>query len=128
MLTVYGPPAGQQRTDDPDVDTRIVTRVTPWIGNQEPRAPCPTGFTSVFDAAVCTALDVRTHHERRRNGYYLPLLENPFCFQRWVNVDGLEMGNGPSGGTARQGAVFRNRVPGRWHGQVGKVGFVFDSA
>ena len=69
-VTVYGRP-GATRPDDPERDTRIVTRVTRGLETKS-ASTLSYGLTSVLDAAAHrpdAALVMNV-----ANGYYLPLL------------------------------------------------------
>jgi glycosyltransferase involved in cell wall biosynthesis len=116
-VTVYGR-RGATRPDDPDIDHRVVTRVTHGLDTKN-ASTLSYGLTSVLDAAahrpdVALVMNVA-------NGYYLPLLRA--CgVPTLVNVDGLEWERAKWGSLAKR--VFRTGAActARW-----ASGLVFDS-
>lgn len=116
-VTVYGRP-GTTRPDDPDLDTRIVPRVTRGIETKSV-STLSYGLTSTLDAAarrpdVALVMNVA-------NGYYLPLLKAR-GIPTLVNVDGLEWERAKWGALAKR--VFRTGAActARWAN-----GLVFDA-
>ncbi|MET0453474.1 MAG: glycosyltransferase [Mycobacterium sp.] len=99
-VTVYGRP-GATRPDDPDLDARIVSRVTRGLETKS-ASTLSYGFTSTLDAAarrpdVALVMNVA-------NGYYLPILKAR-GIPTLVNVDGIEWERAKWGTVAKR--VFR---------------------
>ena len=116
-VTVYGR-RGATRLDDPDMDARVVTRVTRGLETKS-ASTLSYGFTSALDAAarrpdVALVMNVA-------NGYYLPLLRARGV-PTLVNVDGLEWERAKWGTLAKR--VFRTgaECTARW-----ASGLVFDA-
>lgn len=116
-VTVYGRP-GATRPDDPDLDTRIASRMTRGLETKS-ASTLSYGLTSTLDAAVRrpdVALVMNV-----ANGYYLPLLKAR-GIPTLVNVDGLEWERAKWGTLAKR--VFRTgaRCTARWADEL-----VFDA-
>ena len=108
-VTVYSR-RGATRPNDPNVDARVVTRVTRGLETKS-ASTLSYGFTSVLDAAarrpdVALVMNVA-------NGYYLPLLRARGV-PTLVNVDGLEWERAKWGMLAKR--VFRTgaKCTARW--------------
>jgi glycosyltransferase involved in cell wall biosynthesis len=99
-VTVYSRP-GATRPDDPDLDPRIISRVTRGLETKS-ASTLSYGLTSTLDSAarrpdVALVMNVA-------NGYYLPFLKSR-GIPTLVNVDGLEWERAKWGTVAKR--VFR---------------------
>ena len=116
-VTVYGRP-GALRPEDPDLDTRIRSRVTRGVETKS-ASTLSYGLTSTLDAVmrrpdVALVMNVA-------NGYYLPLLKAR-GIPTLVNVDGIEWERAKWGNTAKR--VFRTgaKLTAKWADEL-----VFDA-
>jgi glycosyltransferase involved in cell wall biosynthesis len=116
-VTVYGR-RGATRLDDPDLEARVIARVTPGLETQS-LSTLSHGLTSSLDSAarrpdVALVFNVA-------NGYYLPLLKAR-GIPTLVNVDGIEWVRAKWNPLAKR--VFRTgaNLTARW-----ASGLVFDA-